>query len=95
MRERFYAFLQHRDPRLDQGQDDAGTVGLSAAQHAQLDYGLQIQKMVESTDSSENNKSTIYVDFAHINDYDRELAEALELEYFRCVSVCVCVCVCV
>ena len=41
------------------------------------DYKAQIISMIQ------NNKSTIYVNFNHIQDIDHELAEAIELEYYR------------
>lgn len=31
----------------------------------------------------QNNKSTVYVNFNHIQEMDQELAEAIELEYYR------------
>ena len=41
------------------------------------DYKAQIISMIQ------NNKSTVYVNFAHIQEMDQELAEAIELEYYR------------
>lgn len=40
-------------------------------------YEEQIVAMIR------NDRTTVYVDFAHINDFDRELAEAIQLEYYR------------
>ena len=31
----------------------------------------------------QHNKSTLYVDFTHVKDIDYDLAEAIELEYYR------------
>ena len=38
---------------------------------------LQIENMISC------NKSTVYVNFAHLREADMELAEAIELEYAR------------
>ncbi len=31
----------------------------------------------------EEERTTLYIDFRHIGQYDQELAEAIELEYYR------------
>lgn len=38
---------------------------------------LQIEFMIR------NNKTTLYVDFQHLKEVDYELAEAIQLEYYR------------
>jgi DNA replicative helicase MCM subunit Mcm2 (Cdc46/Mcm family) len=46
-------------------------------QRLMTDYMSQMATMMQ------NNKSTIYVNFQHIMQVDHELAEAIELEYYR------------
>eukprot|EP01035_Chromulina_nebulosa_P005498 gene5498-7467_t len=59
--------------------NDLGDVdeGLMSQQKILSDYKAQIISMIQ------NNKSTVYVNFAHIQEMDQELAEAIELEYYR------------
>jgi DNA replication licensing factor MCM6 len=50
---------------------------ISAQERLTLDYMLQISTMIQ------NNRSTIYVNFGHVMDFNSELAEAIELEFYR------------
>ena len=49
----------------------------TSQQRLRTAYEEQIVTMIR------NDKTTIYVDFAHTNSFDRELAEAIQLEYYR------------
>ena len=51
--------------------------GATAQQRLLVDYMMQIATMMQ------NNKSTVYVNFRHVLDADHELAEAIEIEYYR------------
>jgi|AntAceMinimDraft_12_1070368.scaffolds.fasta_scaffold267765_1 hypothetical protein len=64
-------------------QDDDGEEGgqeqegLTTQQRLSFDYIAQIANMIQ------NNKTTLYVNFQHILEMDVELAEAIELEFYR------------
>ncbi len=49
----------------------------SLNQRLLYDYKEQLTFMMQ------HNKSTLYVDFTHVKDIDYDLAEAIELEYYR------------
>jgi DNA replication licensing factor MCM6 len=50
---------------------------LTTQQRHTFDYIAQIASMIQ------NNKTTLFVNFMHVQDSDIELAEAIEIEYFR------------
>jgi DNA replication licensing factor MCM6 len=93
--ERFFTFLheyKHPDPSLDphthththSGSSTgaaAGTTttgsGITQTQNLLSNYNEQIINMIK------NDKTTVYINFEHLMDYDSELAEAIELEYYR------------
>lgn len=70
---RFYTFLTSFVSDADQAISEA------APHHHRLrsTYEEQIVTMIR------NDKTTVYVNFADLNHFDRELAEALQLEYYR------------
>ena len=72
---RFQDFLENyrgenTGPNQNQNED-------STQQRLLFDYMAQIESMIR------DNKSTIYVDFQHVKERDWELADAIELEYYR------------
>lgn len=73
---RFINFLQTYSTNSGQ-ETDANIEYLSTQQRIVSDYILQISTFVQ------NNKSTLYVNFQHISQVDHELAEAIQLEYYR------------
>ena len=71
--QRFSGFLnEYIDPTLIDNQDSTNQSMIN-----RLNYSEQIRTMLNL------NKTTLYVNFEHINDYDNELAEAIQLEYYR------------
>ena len=66
---RFLEFLQTYREDVDEGATNQ--------QRLAVDYMLQMATMMQ------NNKSTVYVNFRHVLDADHELAEAIEIEYYR------------
>lgn len=67
---RFITFLQTF--RIEMDEDEA-----TIQQRYMTDYVSQIAAMIQ------NNKTTIHVNFQHVVDADYELAEAIELEFYR------------
>lgn len=85
--ERFFTFL-HEYHLFEQangiGAGTAGDIhssmaapGTTQAQKLLSNYNEQIINMIK------NDKTTVYINFEHLMDYDSELAEAIELEYYR------------
>ena len=66
---RFLDFLQTYREDVDEGATNQ--------QRLAVDYMLQMATMMQ------NNKSTVYVNFRHVLNADHELAEAIEIEYYR------------
>ena len=58
-------------------EDVEDPMNATTQQRLMTDYISQMATMMQ------NNKSTIYVNFQHIMQVDHELAEAIELEYYR------------
>jgi DNA replication licensing factor MCM6 len=71
VKSRFIEFLQKYSANCSEVDN------LTNQQKLMIDYMTQILTMIQ------NNKSTVYVDYTHILDTDNELAEAIELEYYR------------
>jgi len=83
VQERFMNFLE-TFVGLDEEDEalivDANTSGLQSqgsTQRLLVDYLSQLNFMMQ------NNRSTVYVNFEHIAQVDHELAEAIELEFYR------------
>jgi len=83
VQERFMTFLE---TYVGLGEDDEALIyeanGASqqqtqGTQRLLVDYLSQLNFMMQ------NNKSTVYVNFEHIVEVDHELAEAIELEFYR------------
>ena len=70
VKSRFIDFLQTYREEVDENVNNA-------AQRLAVDYMLQMAAMMQ------NNKSTVYVNFKHVLEADHELAEAIEIEYYR------------
>lgn len=73
VKSRFYTFLTSFVSEADLAISEA------APHHHRLrnTYEEQIVAMIR------NDKTTVYVNFADLNSFDRELAEAVQLEYYR------------
>jgi DNA replication licensing factor MCM6 len=72
VKSRFHTFLTCFLSEADEA------IGEAAPRHRHRNtYEEQIMAMIR------NDKTTIYVNFADLNQYDRELAEAIQLEYYR------------
>lgn len=67
---RFISFLQNfrKDVELE---------GLTMQQKLAINYEFQIRKMIET------ENTTAFIDFTHLQEFDMELSEAIELEYYR------------
>ena len=70
VKSRFMDFLQTYREEVDGD-------NVNAVQKLAVDYMLQMATMMQ------NNKSTVYVNFKHVLEADHELAEAIEIEYYR------------
>ena len=70
VKDRFIQFLQTFRKEVD---EDETTL----QQRYMTDYVSQIAAMIQ------NNKTTVYVNFQHVIEADFELAEAIEIEYYR------------
>ena len=91
--ERFLTFLHEYKQQQQQQQQDVDYVvdqdvvhnmtssstptTTTTTQMLLTNYNEQIIHMIK------NDKTTVYINFDHIMDYDSELAEAIELEYYR------------
>ena len=56
---------------------DLDTENSTTHQRLMSDYKSQISYIIQ------NDKSTLFVNFQHVKEYDFELAEAIELEFYR------------
>jgi DNA replicative helicase MCM subunit Mcm2 (Cdc46/Mcm family) len=85
---RFKEFLTDFHPRsLNSTHGDGGfdasmmvettDAELTSMQRATYDYVAQLAHMAQ------NNKTTLFVNFQHVVEKDAELAEAIEMEYYR------------
>ena len=70
VKERFIVFLQTFRNEVDENEATLQTKYMN-------DYVSQIAAMIS------NNKTTVHVNFQHLIEADHELAEAVELEYYR------------
>jgi len=90
VQDRFQTFLQDFHLRVipsapaadnasgsNDGEQHDAESELTTQQKHTFDYIAQIASMIQ------NNKTTLFVDFQHVVEADIELAEAIELEYFR------------
>lgn len=74
--ERFFTFLREFQVIGTNNAADTG-VSQTATQSLLTNYNDQISNMIK------NDTSTVYINFEHLMDFDAELAEAIELEYYR------------
>ena len=74
MQARFAEFLQDFSS-VPEGETDLSQMG--SQPRAYRDYVLQAETMVS------HDTTTLYVDWQHLMDFDAELGEVIELEYFR------------
>jgi len=90
VQDRFQSFLQdfkvkiiptagseNADGMMNDGEEHDAEAELTTQQKHTFDYIAQIASMIQ------NNKTTLFVDFQHVVENDIELAEAIELEFFR------------
>jgi len=70
VKERFYDFIVN-----SQSTDESEST--NSQQKLMLDYRAQINSMIQ------NDKTTLFVSFQHLGEYDMELMEAVEMEYYR------------
>ena len=70
VKDRFMLFLQTFRKEMDEDE-------VTTQQRYMTDYVSQIAAMIQ------NNKTTIHVNFQHVIESDFELAEAIEIEYYR------------
>jgi len=84
MQSRFAEFLQEFSSAAEgDGETEISQTGGSGRTTQYRDYVMQANNMVE------NDTTTLYVDWKHLLDFDAELAEVIELEYFR-FEPCLC-----
>ena len=73
--ERFFTFLH--DFQILENSNEADPPGVTQTQQLLSNYNEQIINMIK------NDKTTVYINFEHLMDFDSELGEAIELEYYR------------
>jgi DNA replication licensing factor MCM6 len=71
--ERFFQFLDEFQAETLDGEK----TNASQSQSLLSNYKDQITNMIK------NDKTTVYINFEHLTDFDSELSEAVELEYYR------------
>lgn len=76
MQERFSDFLRNYEASTEEMDISQGNTPNTSTQVYQV-YVIQADKMAEE------DTTTMYLDFAHLISFDTELAEVIELEYFR------------